>query len=258
VRSDGSHALDLITFSVFAPDNRATVAAPNDAWLAQRERGAVEQFQYDSGSGVIQAFAVKPPGFDAGKRYPLLADVRDAPREMCGVNFDLRTQIFAAAGFVALCANTRGAPGYGEDFGNVLETRLPGDDFDDLMRGVDFILAKGYIDARRISIAGGITAAWAIGHTDRLVAAIAIRPKAWIARPAWDDPGLFASRSPIFFGRNFRTPTLVLAGEPDPESETIYSALQSQKVKSALVRIRGVRPSEKVLELEATLAWLKN
>src|SRR6185503_7745983 len=100
-----------------------------------------------------------------------IVDVADDPRRMYGVEFSLRDQILAAAGFIVLCANPRGTPGYGEQFGHLLKTRYPGDDFDDLMRGVDFLAAKDYVDPGRIAVAGGLVAAWAIGHTDRFSAA---------------------------------------------------------------------------------------
>ena len=95
---------------------------------------------------------------------------------MYGPEFNLRAQIFAARGYVVLCANPRGTPGYGEAFGNLLRTGFPGDPYDDLMRGVDAALAKGYIDPRRLMVVGGLVAAWAIGHTDRFAAAVARHP----------------------------------------------------------------------------------
>ena len=95
---------------------------------------------------------------------------------MCGPDFRLRPQVFAAAGFLVLCANARGGPGYGEAFGNLIRSGFPGDDFDDWMAGLDAVAARPYVDSARLAIAGGISAAWAIGHTERFYAAIARRP----------------------------------------------------------------------------------
>ena len=113
----------------------------------------METLEYPSDGKSIQARVVKPARFDGAGRYPLLLDIQDDPRAMCGVEFALRAQIFAARGFVVLCANVRGTPGFGEQFGALLPSRLPGDDYDDLMRGVDFLLGKGYIDPKKMMVA---------------------------------------------------------------------------------------------------------
>jgi dipeptidyl aminopeptidase/acylaminoacyl peptidase len=167
----------------------------------------------------------------------------------------LRAQLFAARGFVVLCANPRGAPGYGEAFGSLLPTRNPGDDFDDLVRGVDAAVAKGYVDGQRVAIAGGLVTAWAIGHSTRFFKAIARRPIVdWAATPGtavWDDPDLYAKRSPIYSAQNFRTPTLVLGD--DLQSETLYRALKARGVEAVMLR----SPEDRALEIETIIGWLE-
>ncbi len=275
VRSTASQADEVVSFTVDVTSEAVTVASPNQRFLSEREAGAVEEIEFSSDGHTIQAWLVKPPAFDAAKKYPLLLDVQDGPRRMCGVEFRLRAQIIAALGFVVLCANPRGTPGYGEQFGSLLRTRYPGDDFDDLMRGVDFVSGKGFIDPQRLAVSGGLLAAWTIGHTDRFSSAIARRPitnwatnvatapdglrhaTLWMGAMPWDDPDQYVKHSPIVFAKNFKTPTLILAGDPDPESDELYFALQTQKVESALVRIPSTgRPGEVVLELETVLGWL--
>jgi len=256
VRSTGSEGGDVVSFTVDTVSQPVTLAAPNEHLLADRGIGAVEELAYPSEGHTIQAWLVKPPAFDGAKKYPLLVDVADDPRRMYGVEFQLRAQILAARGFVVLCANPRGAPGYGEEFGSLLRTRNPGDDFDDLMRGVDAAVARGYVDPQRIAIAGGTVSAWAIGHSPRFYKAVARHPVVdWAAAPGtavWEDPELYTKRSPIYFAENFRTPTLVLAGEADAQSEMLYRALRSRGVEAALART-GRDPA---LELELVLAWL--
>jgi acylaminoacyl-peptidase len=234
----------------------------------------VEEIRCDSGGRGIQAWLVKPPDFSAAKKYPLLLDIRDDPRRMYGYEFPLRAHIYAARGYVVLRANPRGTPGYGEEFGALLRTRLPGDDFEDLMRAVDFAASQAYIDPKRLVVTGGLLAAWAIGHTGRFAAAVARRPivdwtadvataadgarraAEWMGAMPWDDPEQYVRRSPVFFARNFETPTLVLAGDPDPESEEFYFALRARKVESALVRMPRPRsPGERILEMQTILAW---
>jgi acylaminoacyl-peptidase len=252
------------------------LAAANTALLTERETGAVEEIQFASDGKSIQGWIFKPPAFDAAKKYPLLVDVDDAPRRMCGSEFNLRARIFAARGLVVLCANPRGTPGYGEEFGNLIRSRFPGDDFDDLMRGVDHLISQGYIDPGRLSISGGLLASWAIGHTDRFRAAVVrhavadwvtdvahspdgiYRAAAWMGAMPWDDPEQYVKHSPIYFAGNFRTPTLVIAGDSDPGAEELYFALQARKVDSALLRLgEEGRPSQVILEWEATLGWIE-
>jgi dipeptidyl aminopeptidase/acylaminoacyl peptidase len=264
IRSSATEGGNVATFTVDVVTQPVTLAEPNEHLLAERDLGTADEMAYESGGRTIQAWLIRPAAFDAAKKYPLLVDVADDPRRMYGYDFQLRAQILAAGGFVVLCANPRGTPGYGESFGHLLRTRYPGDDFDDLMRGVDAAIGKGYIDAERVSLTGGLLAAWAIGHTPRLHRVVARRPLVdWavdLARAApamggmpWDDPDQYWKHSPIYFAQNFRTPTLILAGEADAGSEQLYDALRARNVETALARLGG----DPVMELEATLAWMR-
>lgn len=262
IRSAPTDGGSVLTFTVDVPTQPVVLAEPNARLLAEREIAPVEELAYESGGQGVQAWLVKPPGFDPARQYPMLVDVADDPRRMYGVEFSLRAQTVAARGFVVLLANPRGTPGYGEQFGHLLRTRYPGDDFDDLMRGVDAAIAKGFVDASRVSIAGGLVAAWAIGHTPRFHRAVARRPIVdWavdLSRAApmgampWDDPDQYVKRSPLFSAQNFQTPTLILAPEHDAQADQLYRALQARKVPAEFLRWDG----DPVVELEAILAWL--
>jgi dipeptidyl aminopeptidase/acylaminoacyl peptidase len=251
VRSTAAEPDTVTAFSVYRASEEVTLARVNQVFLAGRRAGAIEEAAYESAGRTIHAWLVKPPDFDAGKKYPLLLDIRDGMR---GPEFDLRAQTFAARGYVVLCANARGTPGYGEAFGNLLRTGIPGDPYDDLMRGVDAAIAKGYIDTRRLLVAGGMLAAWAIGHTDRFAAAVVRYP---FAAVPGDEPGESPTRSPLAFARSFRTPTLVLARERDGEAGELHAALEARHVDCALARLPdSPRPSERILEWETVLGWL--
>jgi dipeptidyl aminopeptidase/acylaminoacyl peptidase len=245
VRSTPSESGALFAFTVDRVSQTVTLASPNEHLLAERELGAVEEIAFASSGNTIQAWVVKPPAFDAAGKYPLLLDIRDEPRAMYGAEFNFQAQVFAARGFVVLCVNPRGTPGYGEVFGNLLPTRNPGDDFDDLMAGVDYIVGKGYIDPKRLTVAGGTLAAWTIGHSERFrSAAVAYMAGEWGSKP-WGD------------SQNLKTPTLVMGSERDDAAAALYSALTSRKVDTALVRMGPrTRAGEQVAELEAILGWL--
>jgi dipeptidyl aminopeptidase/acylaminoacyl peptidase len=272
VRSTITAPSEVVTYAVDSAPGMAAIARLNNGWLAGRESGAVEEIVYPSGIERIQAWLTRPPAAAAGQKYPLLLDV---PGDGCGAEFNLRAQIFASRDFLVLCANPRGSAGYGEQFGNVLPARFPGDDFDDLMRGVDFLIAGGDVDERRVFIAGGLLAAWAIGHTNRFRAAVVRRPIAdwatdiatrpdgferaalWRRAMPWENPEQYIEHSPLYSAGDFETPVLILAGDPDPESEELYFALQARKVESALARFPDTgRPSDEIAELGATLAWI--
>ena len=85
----------------------------------------------------IQGWIVKPPGFDATKKYPLMLTIHGGPHAMYNVAFNFARQEHAANGYVVLYTNPRGSTGYGSAFGNAIKNAYPGKDFDDLMAGVD-------------------------------------------------------------------------------------------------------------------------
>jgi acylaminoacyl-peptidase len=276
VRSTAAGAEEVVTFAVDLAPVPVVLAAPNSALIAERQTGAAQEIAFQSGGKTIQGWVIRPPAFDASKQVPLLLDIADAPRRMWGVEFSPEAQIYAARGYVVLRINPRGTPGYGEEFGYLLPTRLPGDDADDLLRAVDFVAAQGSIDVRRLAVKGGLLAAWLIGHSDRFKAAVTRHPIVdwaldvmtapdgarhatdWMNALPWEDPDQYVKHSPIYFAGNFKTPTLVLAGDPDPQSDELYFALRARHVECALVRIADdPKASALAIEMEATLAWLK-
>jgi acylaminoacyl-peptidase len=292
VRFTPSGGPDVVTFPVDRPADSRRLTAVNDSLLEQRALAPVEEITYDSFDGKnIQGWIIKPPDFDPAKKYPLILDIHGGPHAMYGVEFNQQQQIFAAHGFVVLYTNPRGSTGYGEDFGNIIHTRYPGDDYTDLMRGVDAILARGYIDPKRLAVTGGsgggLLTAWIIGHTDRFAAAVSQYPvtnwitqvgtsdggyhhaAVWMKSMPWENADQYLKHSPIFFAANFKTPTMVITGEADlrtpiAESEELYFALKVRKVDAVLVRIpdephgiRGAHPSHRIAKIEHILGWIE-
>ena len=85
------------------------------------------------------------------------------------------------------------------------------------------------------------------------------RAAPWIGAMPWEDPEQYVRHSPIYFARNWKTPTLLLAGDRDPQADEFYLALQQRKVDSVMVRVPDSgKPSGRVLEMESTLAWLES
>jgi len=292
VRSTPGEPADVVTFSLDRPTQLTRLTSTNDSLLADRNLGEVEEISYDSFDGrPMQGWIVKPPGFDPAKKYPMILEIHGGPHGMYGVEFAHEFQVQAARGFVVLYTNPRGSTGYGEEFGNTIDARYPGDDFKDLMAGVDAMLARGYVDAKKLAVTGGsgggLLTAWAIGHTDRFAAAVSQYPvtdwitqigtadagyffaQIWMKGMPWENPKQYLEHSPVFFADKFKTPTMVITGEADyrtpmEQSEQLYFALKAQRVPAVLVRmpdephgIRGSHPSHRVAKMEHVLGWIE-
>ncbi|MEM7352076.1 MAG: S9 family peptidase [Acidobacteriota bacterium] len=258
--------------------------------LEHRDLGEVEELWWESSHDQrrIQGWIVKPPDFDPQKKYPLLLEIHGGPIANYGARFAAELQLYAAAGYVVLYANPRGSTGYGETFGNLLYHDYPGHDYDDLMSGVDAVIARGQVDPDRLYVtggsAGGIMTAWVVGKTDRFRAAVVVKPvinwysKALVADnyyayhdyrypgSPWENPEAYMKYSPISLVGNVETPSLVMVGTDDlrtplSESKQLYHALKLRKIDTALVEIPGAshniaaRPSQLIAKVAHVLAW---
>ncbi|HVF88717.1 MAG TPA: S9 family peptidase, partial [Blastocatellia bacterium] len=208
----------------------------NGDLLEGRKLGDVEEIWYDSvGGKKIQGWVVKPPDFDPSKKYPLILYIHGGPHSMYGVGFNFEFHNHAAEGYLVLYTNPRGSTGYGQEFGNAINNNYPGDDYTDLMNGVDTVIKKGYVDERNLFVTGGsgggVLTAWIVGHTDRFAAAVSMKPvinwysfvgttdgASWyynFKKLPWEDPEEHLRRSPITYVGKVKTPTMLMTGELD-------------------------------------------
>ena len=262
----------------------------NDDLLGHKQLGIVEEIWYESSfdGRRVQGWIVKPPGFDPSRKYPLLLEIHGGPFANYGDRFTAEIQLYAAAGYVVVYTNPRGSTSYGEEFGNLIHHNYPGQDYDDLMAGVDAVIARGYIDEEALFVTGGsgggVLTAWIVGKTDRFRAAVVAKPvinwysfvltsdaynffyKYWFPGFPWEHPDQYLARSPISLVGNVTTPTMLLTGEADhrtpmSETEQYYQALKLRKVETAMVRIPGAshgianRPSQLIAKVAYILAW---
>jgi dipeptidyl aminopeptidase/acylaminoacyl peptidase len=262
----------------------------NRELFTAKKLGEVEELWYNSSfdKRKIEGWIIKPPDFDASRKYPLILQIHGGPFSNYGDRFDLNAQIWAAKGYVILYTNPRGSTSYGEEFANLIHHAYPGSDFQDLDSGVDSILAKGYIDQDNLFVTGGsgggVLTCWMIDHTDRFRAAASLYPvinwyswvltsdlpsfgtQYWFSGNPWDYTDDYMKRSVISLVKNVKTPTLLMTGEEDfrtpiSEAEQYYAALKLLKVESALVRFPGEphglsrRPSHQVAKVVYTLNW---
>ena len=264
----------------------------NDDLFNYKKLGMVEEIWFKSSFDQkdIQGWIVKPPNFDPGKKYPLILEIHGGPFASYGSVFSAEIQLYAAAGYVVLYTNPRGSTGYGQEFGNLIHHNYPSQDYDDLMSGVDAVIAKGYINKQQLFVTGGsgggVLSAWIVGKTNRFKAAVVAKPvinwtsfvlhadspayfsKYWFAKKPWEDPDSYFLRSPLSLVGNVTTPTMLLTGDQDfrtpiSESEQFYTALKLQKIESAMVRIPGAshgiaaRPSNLIAKVSAILTWFE-
>ncbi|HYR86736.1 MAG TPA: S9 family peptidase, partial [Terriglobia bacterium] len=204
------------------------LASLNDAVFSNINLTEPEEVWYTSFDGKrIQAWLQKPPAFDAQKKYPLILDIHGGPHTAYGYVFDHEFQWMAAKGYVVLYPNPRGSTSYGQEFGNIIQYRYPGDDYKDLMAGVDEVIKRGYIDTNKLGVTGGsgggLLTNWTIGQTTRFAAAVSQRDIAnwadwwysadftlfqpnWFKAPPFEDPEDYKARSPITYIKNVKTP----------------------------------------------------
>lgn len=171
--TDASQPGDVAVYNVKQNKSPARkLTDVNGDLLEGRKLGAVEEIWYESVGGMrVQGWIVKPPDFNASKKYPLILYIHGGPHAMYGVGFNFEFQNHAAENYVVLYTNPRGSSGYGKQFGNAINNNYPGEDYDDLMRGVDEVLKRGYVDEKNLFVTGGsgggVLTAWIVGHTDR-------------------------------------------------------------------------------------------
>src|SRR5258708_28881423 len=131
----------------------------NEAILAALEMNAPETFWFDGAAGTkVQAMLMRPPKFDAMKKYPLLVLLHGGPQTMWSNAWGYRwnAQVFSAGGYVTLMINRRGSTGYGQKFTDEITNDWGGKAYVDVMKGVDTMLAKyKFIDGTRMAAAGG-------------------------------------------------------------------------------------------------------
>ena len=259
----------------------------NDAILARVEMNAPETFWFEGAAGTrVQAMLIRPPKFDATKKYPLLVLLHGGPQTMWSNAWGYRwnAEVFSAAGYVTLMINRRGSTGYGQKFADEITNDWGGKAYEDVMKGVDYTLGKyPFIDGSRMAAAGGsyggYMANWMATHTGRFKAIIShagiydkvamyATEELWFEEhdmqgTPWSNPESYRKWAPATYASElgkYKTPTLIVAGERDyrvpyTQSLEFFNALQRQGVPSKLV----VFPDEGhwVLKPQNSQFWYK-
>jgi dipeptidyl aminopeptidase/acylaminoacyl peptidase len=257
----------------------------NRAVLASHDIRPLEELSVSARDGTkVHSFLLKPPGFSAQQKYPVLFLIHGGPQGAWGESWSYRwnPQVFAAAGFVVVLPNPRGSTGYGQQFTDDINQDWGGKVYEDLNAVFDYVAKQPWADGDRFAAAGGSYGGymvnWILGHSDRFRALVShagvfdLRSMAgeteelWFPMwefggMPWDNPRVYEKWSPSYFVENFKTPTLVIHGEldyrvPVGQGLQLFTALQMQKVPSKLL----LYPDEGhwILKPQNSLLWYKS
>ena len=301
VESSGGHMAALGATDTSAPEIYAVengeprkLTSHNDALLGELQLGAVEDISFKSKDGAeIHGMMVKPPSFEAGKKYPTLLWIHGGPngQDDHALEFSLyplqfERQLLAAQGYVVLAVNYRGSSGRGSEFTRSIFADWGNKEVADLLGGIDYAVAKGIADPDRLGIGGwsygGILTDYTIASDPRFKAAMSGAGSAnqismygsdqYIFQynneigPPWKSQDLWVKISyPFFHADRIHTPTLFMGGEKDFNvpiigSEQMFQALRTLGVPTQLVVYPGqfhlfTRPSYQYDRLQRYIAW---
>ncbi|MET0623842.1 MAG: S9 family peptidase [Pyrinomonadaceae bacterium] len=218
--------------------NEKKLSALNARLWSQLRLAAVERMTYKGADGWdVDGFLVKPLGWRAGQKYPMVLSIHGGPAGQYGVDWFHEFQVYAARGWAVFYTNPRGSTGYGQRFERGIEGEWGGKDYTDVMNGVEEVLRRNpWIDRERLGVTGGSYGGyltnWIVAHTNVFKAAVTLRSVTNFVSDEGtrdgayghkDDFGgdlfekfdLYWERSPLKYAANVKTPTLILHSEND-------------------------------------------
>ncbi len=263
--ADPMHPTEVFVCRVDGSKERK-ISTFNDSWLKEVALASPRRELYSSRDGTrIEGWIVLPLGYEPSRGpYPLIVAIHGGPHGSYGNTFSFEIQLLAARGYAVLYTNPRGSTGYGEKFLWATWGGWGALDSEDVMSGVDHVLAKYSLDPKRMGVTGysygGFLTNWIITQTNRFAAAIAgAGVSNWISDygtadipntkeseffgPPWEPRSreLLEKYSPITHVANAKTPTLFIHGESDlrvpiEQAEQMFTALKKRKVPAKLIR----------------------
>jgi dipeptidyl aminopeptidase/acylaminoacyl peptidase len=237
----------------------------NASLLSQISMSKIESFSFTGAKGDnVEGFLVRPPNFDATKKYPVKFLIHGGPQGAWGDDWSYRwnPELFAANGYAVIMINFHGSTGYGQKFIDAINGDWGGAPFEDLMKGLDYAEAHyGFIDKDRECTLGasygGYMANWVLGHTGRFkcivshdgmfntVSAWGTTEELWFNNwefkgTPYTNPEMYEKWSPRTAAKNFKTPTLVIHGQLDyrldvSEGLQLFTTLQTMGVPSKML-----------------------
>ncbi len=260
-------------------------------WLRDHRLSPPEEYWYDGLEGAkVHAWLVKPVDFDPARRYPTIVYVHCS---MFSWDFNHEVQVYANAGYVVAYFNQRGTTaGYGQAWTHASEGDQGGADYQEIMLGVDELVARPYVDAARLGVTGGSCGGfmtnWIVGHTDRFAAAVTQRSitnqisffgtsdigpegtEGETGTNAWKDLDASWRQSPIAYAASINTPLLILHADQDyrcalDQAEQLFAVLRWMRKTVEMVIFegenhgltRGGRPGNRIEHQRRILGWFQ-
>ncbi len=272
---------------------RQPVTKTNAQLLKSHIVSRPERFSFSAPGGPsIDGWAIRPAGYQEGKKYPAVLEIHGGPMTMYTGTFFFEFQLLASRGIGVIFCNPRGSQGYGEEFCAGIKEEWGKNDYADIMACVDEACKTlPWIDQNRLGVAGGsyggYMTSWIIGHTDRFKAACSMRAvnnchsffgtsdtgytwdDLWHGTP-WKNPEALIKGSPITYAGNVKTPTLITHSEDDhrcliEQGEQFFVALKTLGVEAEFIRYpgeshglsRGGQPWHRVHRLKSIVEWFE-
>ncbi len=259
------HPVEIYTLALPPKDAVKPLTHVDDAVLSQVAMAPLEFFWFEGANGdKVQGFLVKPPNFDASKKYPVKFLIHGGPQGAWGDDWSYRwnPELFAANGYVVVMINFHGSTGYGQKFIDAINGDWGGAPFEDLMKGLDYAeKTYPFIDKDRECALGasygGYMANWVLGHTDRFKCIVShdgmfntysawgTTEELWFNNwefkgTPYTNPEMYEKWNPRNAAKNFKTPTLVIHGQFDyrldvSEGFQLFTTLQTMGVPSKML-----------------------
>jgi dipeptidyl aminopeptidase/acylaminoacyl peptidase len=268
-----AHTMPITSEIISLPmgGTRTPLTHLNDALLSQLDLPKMESFWFTAKDTTkLQGFIIRPPGFDAAKKYPVKFLIHGGPQGAWGDSWSYRwnAELFAANGYVVVMINPRGSTGYGQAIVDGVNGDWGGKPFTDLMEGLDYAEQHySFIDKDRECALGasygGYMANWVLGHTARFKCIVShdgmfnpesaygtteelwfneweFKGKPWDYYGKPDSENPFRKWAPMLSAKNFKTPTLVIHGQLDyrldvSEGFQLFDTLQRLGVPSKML-----------------------
>ena len=264
----------------------------NDALLRRFRFGPSEEVRYKGWGGEsVQMWLVFPPGFDPGKKYPLLHSIHGGPHAASGDSWHFRwnNHVFAAQGYIVVDVNYHGSSSFGQDFVDSIHAQWGKRELTDIEAATDLLVKRRYVDARRVFASGGSYGGYLVAWMNARVAPGKYRAYIchagcfdWVSMFAddcyhffakelgawyWQDFARIEAQNPRALVKRMATPTLVVHGAldyrvPDTQALQYYNTLKAKQVPTRLVHFPDenhwiLKPQNSRLWYREFFAWLK-